>query len=78
MGDGRRIDDADQLQRGLPAAAEEPNAVAEQHRDEVNLDLVEESRGEELLDDVTATGDGDVPVAGGDASLLQAASTRPR
>jgi len=40
--DGRRGDDLDRLERGIADVLEQPLAGAEQHRDEVEVELVEE------------------------------------
>ena len=52
-------------------AVEQANAAAEEERGDVDLQLVDEAGAEVLLHDVRSAGNGDVPVAGGRASLLQ-------
>lgn len=49
----------------LADSVEEARAPAEKERDEVQLQLVDESGHQELIDDVGATADEDVLVAGG-------------
>ena len=49
---------------------EQPNAVAEEERGDVDLELVDQPGREVLLNDVCAARDGNVLVAGGRASLL--------
>ena len=57
--------------RSGPDAVEEARAAAKQHRDDVQLQLVDESGRQVLVDDVGAAADEDVLVAGGLPRLLQ-------
>src|SRR5215216_2633862 len=73
MGDGGGIDHPIELQAGLRGAevVEQANAVAEKHRNEMDLKLVEQPRPEGLLNGIGAACDQHVPVAGGRPSLLE-------
>src|SRR5260221_5347413 len=64
--DSRGMEDARLLQLGRRVAepVEEADAVAEQERRDVDLQLVDKPRGEILLRELCATGDQDVPVPG--------------
>jgi hypothetical protein len=71
VGHGRGVDGSLDFQVA-PAVAElieQPHALTEKHRDEVDLQLVKESSLQALLDDVRAAGHRDVLVAGRLASL---------
>ena len=52
------------------ARVEQALAVAEQHGGDVQLELVEQARGEHLADELAAAGDLHVLVAGGGACQL--------
>src|SRR5687767_8423807 len=54
-------------------AVEQASSVAEQHGRDVNLQFVDQSSAQELLDRVRAAGDRDVLVAGGCPGLLEGA-----
>ena len=62
----RGLDHAEQFELHVLAdAVEEPRASTEEDRDDMELDLVHEPRGQVLVDDVGAPADEDVLVAGG-------------
>lgn len=54
-------------------AVKQASATAEQDRDEVQADLLDQSRVQALADDVGATHDRDVIVAGSGTSLIEGA-----
>jgi hypothetical protein len=56
------------------AVSEHRRPAAEQDRDDVDADLVDESEGEVLPAHVGATHDGDIGVAGGCPRLVEGAS----
>src|SRR6266545_2081818 len=73
MRDARRLDHPRRLELGRVGAelVEEPDAAAQEHGDEVDLQLVEQPGLQVLLRDVGATRERDVLVPGGRASLLE-------
>ena len=73
MGDGRRGDHPRGLEpgRGDPEPIEERHTVAQEHRGQVDLELVEQAGLQILLDDARTAGQMDVLVAGSRASLLE-------
>src|SRR5215211_31098 len=73
VGDARRLDGPDllELHIGIPEVVEEASTVAEQHRDDVKLEFVEQTRRQVLLSDVGAAPKHDVLVAGGLPCLFE-------
>jgi hypothetical protein len=73
MGDGGGRDHPCrfELHRVGPEPVEEADAVAQKRGDQVDLQLVEQSRLQVLLNDARAAGERDVLVAGGCPSLLE-------
>jgi hypothetical protein len=71
VGDGRRGDHLRRLERDPGDAVQQPFAGAEDDRDEVQEQLVEQPRGEVLAHGGRAAGDLDVLFAGRRPSLLQ-------
>jgi hypothetical protein len=65
--DTRRLDSSDLLELDLRSAkvVEEASAAAEQHGNDVELELVEEPRRQVLIDDLSAAPEHDVLAAGG-------------
>jgi hypothetical protein len=76
MGDARGVDHLHGLEFGALRAhlVEQPNSVAEQYGDEVDLELVEQSGPDELPDDVGTTAEDDIPVPCDRLGLRQGAS----
>src|ERR671914_456345 len=64
VGDPRRVDGADLLELEVADILQQPLAVAEQDRDDVELELIDEPRGEVLLHDVGPSPDQHVVSAG--------------
>jgi hypothetical protein len=66
-----RGDDLDRLEHRVAHVLQQPLARAEDDRDDVQVQLVEVARGEELLHRACAARDRDVPAAGRRPRLLQ-------
>ncbi len=73
MCDAGRLDGPDLLESHirLPEVVEEPRTATEQHRNDVQLELVQQSRRQILLTDVAAAPQLDVLPAGGLLRLLE-------
>jgi hypothetical protein len=72
MGDGGRLDHPRRLELDRPLeTVEEADAVAQEHRNDVQLKLVEQPRPQVLLGDARAARERDVLVAGGRPGLVE-------
>jgi hypothetical protein len=73
MGDAGRLDGPDLLESHIrvPEVVEEAGTATEQHRNDVQLELVQQSRCQVLLSDVAAAPQHDVFGAGGLVCLLE-------
>src|SRR3954470_5992678 len=73
VGDAGRLDGPDLLELHLrvPEVVEEASTVAEHHRDDVELKLVQQSRCQVLVGDLGAAPEHDVLAAGGVPCLVE-------
>ena len=73
MGDAWPLDGLHLLEShtGVPEVVEEARTAAEEHRDDVQLELVQQSRGQVLPGDMAAAPQHDVLAAGGLLGLLE-------
>lgn len=69
--DGRRVDHLHRLELRVADPLEQPLARREDHRDDVQVQLVEQVRREVLLHGARAAGDRDVLAAGGRTRSLE-------
>src|SRR4029453_8813802 len=73
VGDAGGLDGPDLLESHIrvPEIVEEARTATKQHRNDVQLELVQQSRGQVLLSDVAAAPQHDVLAAGGVVCLLE-------
>ena len=72
----RRVDDLDELELGLLALLEQGRPAAEEHRHEVDADLLDEARGEVLTEREGASHHA-TPLSPAAASACSSASSMP-
>jgi hypothetical protein len=71
VGDAGRLDRTHLLDLEVADVLEQPLTVPEQDRDEVQLELIDQSGGKVLLDDAGAPAEQHVPAVGGLLGLLE-------